>query len=74
MASRHTNGPVRGIATAIDARPNRTWPTGRTCDHPDCDTALSIYNRSPRCSVHEEARAYIQRGKRRSKRMDSQAA
>jgi hypothetical protein len=74
MAIRHTTGPVRGAARTIDARPNRTWSAGRTCDHPGCTTSLSIYNRSTSCSVHEEARVYIQRGKRRSKRSESQAA
>jgi len=74
MAIRHNTGPVRGAATPIDARPNRTWSPGRTCDHDGCTTALSIYNRSSSCSVHEEARVYIQRGKRRSKRAGNRAA
>jgi hypothetical protein len=74
MAIRHNTGPVRGMAAAIDARPSRTWAAGRTCDNPGCTTALSIYNRSPKCSVHEEIRIYIQRGKRRSKGARSRAA
>lgn len=74
MTTRHTTGPLRGIATSIEARPNRTWSAGRTCDHPGCATSLSIYNRFSSCSVHEEARVYIQRGKRRSKRSEHRAA
>ena len=74
MATRHTTAPVRGIATAIDARPSRTWSADRTCDRPGCTTVLSIYNRFSSCSVHEEARVYIQRGKRRSTRSTHRAA
>jgi hypothetical protein len=74
MAIRHNTGTVRAAATAIDARPSRTWSAGRRCAHPGCETALSIYNKSTACSVHEEARVYIQRGKRRSKRSQDRAA
>jgi hypothetical protein len=74
MTNRHTTAPVRGVATAIDARPNRTWSPGRTCQQEGCGTALSIYNRSPMCSIHEEVRPYIHRGTRRSKRSADRAA
>jgi hypothetical protein len=74
MTIAHSTAPVRGVASTTDARPNRTWGTGRTCEHPGCATALSIYNRSAKCSVHEEARVYIQRGKRRSRRSEDRAA
>jgi hypothetical protein len=74
MATAHSMQPVRSVASSTDARPNRTWGEGRTCEHPGCETALSIYNRSSKCSLHEEARVYIQRGKRRSKRHQDRAA
>jgi len=46
-------------------RPNRTFGQGRTCDALGCTTRLSVYNRSTSCSVHEEIRAYVVRGRRR---------
>ena len=57
-------GAFRALAGDAGARPSRTWPTGRTCRVPGCDTRLSIYNPSTACSVHEEARTYIVRGRR----------
>jgi hypothetical protein len=74
MAAAHSTQPVRGMSGSTDARPSRTWAEGRTCEHPGCTTALSIYNRASKCSLHEEARTYIQRGKRRSKRRQDRAA
>jgi hypothetical protein len=74
MTTPHTDTPVRATAHAVDARPNRTWAAGRTCEHPGCRTALSIYNRSATCSLHEEPRTYIHRGTRRSKRERERAA
>jgi hypothetical protein len=74
MATHHIAAPVRASVQAVDARPNRTWAAGRTCDHQGCRTALSIYNRSTACSVHEETRSYIHRGARRTKRERERAA
>jgi hypothetical protein len=48
-------------------RRNRTYETGRTCAEPLCETRLSIYNRSKFCWQHEPVRAFIPRGKRKSK-------
>ena len=67
-------GPLRAMSSSVQATPNRTWTRGRTCDHDGCPTVLSIYNRSTSCSVHEEVRVYIQRGKRRSSRTRTTAA
>jgi hypothetical protein len=55
----------RGTRIGGGARPNRTWGTGRRCGHPGCGTVLSIYNRSQACSLHEQARTYVVRGRRR---------
>jgi len=55
---------IRAVAADTGARPGPTWPTGRTCREPGCDTRLSIYNRSTACSVHEEVRRFIVRGRR----------
>ncbi len=38
--------PDRGKVPAASLR-------GRRCESFECDTVLSIYNRSARCSVHE---------------------
>ena len=32
----------------------RIYQHGRTCEHPDCATILSVYNPSKYCSVHEK--------------------
>ena len=74
VAMTRESGPLRAVSSSIQARPNRTWTRGRTCDHDGCPTVLSIYNRSTSCSVHEEVRVYIQRGKRRSSRTRTTAA
>lgn len=66
--TRREGDPLRAVSGSLQARPNRTWTRGRTCEHDGCPTVLSIYNRSASCSVHEEVRVYIQRGKRRSSR------
>ena len=60
----------RGSAIRTDVRPNRAWARGRICDSPGCGTHLSVYNRSSSCSVHEEARLYVVRGRRRSARSE----
>lgn len=64
MAIKHSDALVRAIDANV--RPSRTFSVGRVCEHPACATVLSVYNRSASCSVHEEMRAYIHRGQRRS--------
>lgn len=59
--------PLRAVAS-VDARPSRTFASGRVCTAPGCSTRLSIYNRTAHCAVHEEPRPYYVRGKRRSSR------
>jgi hypothetical protein len=63
MAILRGDAPIRAIGS--HARPSRTFPLGRVCEHPACTTALSVYNQSASCSVHEEVRVYIHRGQRR---------
>jgi len=63
MAILRGDAPVHAVGT--HARPSRTFPLGRVCEHPACATVLSVYNRSASCSLHEEVRAYINRGRRR---------
>jgi hypothetical protein len=57
-------GPLRVAVHHPDARPNRTFEPGRTCVVRGCETRLSIYNRSDACSLHEQIRPFIHRGRR----------
>ena len=57
----------RGARVRELPRRNRTYDAGRTCADPLCETKLSIYNRSKFCWQHEPVRAFIPRGKRKSK-------
>jgi hypothetical protein len=57
-------GPLRSATRDPDARPNRTFEPGRTCVVRGCETRLSIYNRSDACSLHEQIRPFIHRGRR----------
>jgi hypothetical protein len=58
-------GPLHGTAYPTQARPNRVREPGRVCEAEGCTTRLSIYNRVTKCSLHEERRIYIVRGRRR---------
>jgi len=66
------DGSTRYLGSSIDSgrRANRTWSPGRVCEVDGCRTRLSIYNRVGACSVHEEARTYVVRGRRRSARRE----
>lgn len=48
----------RGIEGTSLVQPNsekvKTKPKGRVCEHPDCETKLSIYNSKDLCGVHED--------------------
>jgi hypothetical protein len=59
-------GPVKAVGADRAIRPSRTWPYGRTCSVAGCATRLSIYNRTSTCSLHEEDRPFVVRGRRRS--------
>ena len=62
---RPSTDPCAAPPTPRDARPNRIRTPGRVCEADGCTTRLSIYNRVSRCSLHEERRTYIVRGRRR---------
>ena len=42
---------VEGINN--DDRPPRRYSAGRLCGHPDCDTHLSVYNKTNYCALHQ---------------------
>jgi len=54
-------------ASGLGGLPRRspTYPPGRVCVAEDCPTLLSIYNRSKLCWLHEPARVYKVRGRRK---------
>ena len=39
----------------------RIYQHGRTCEHPDCTTVLSVYNPSTYCNAHAALSARMQR-------------
>lgn len=45
-------GAIAGERLVTWRRPVHAHGTGRTCSEPGCDTVLSIYNATERCSVH----------------------
>ena len=50
---------LRGSGAGNAGRPTRRATPGRVCGEDDCDTRLSIYNRSTRCWQHEQPRKYF---------------
>ena len=64
---RDENLDFRGARVRELPRRNRTYGSGRVCEDPTCSTKLSIYNRSKYCWQHEPVRAFIPRGKRKSR-------
>jgi hypothetical protein len=62
---RDTSLEYRGTQVHQLPRANRTYPDGRVCADPGCETKLSIYNRSDLCWQHEPVRPYFERGQRR---------
>jgi len=47
------DGPVGGRGLQDPGLPSRTFPPGRLCEEPGCETLLSIYNDNTYCSLHE---------------------
>jgi hypothetical protein len=47
-------GPISPIARQKARSYVRTFAADRTCAHPGCGTALSMYNRHPWCWQHTD--------------------
>jgi hypothetical protein len=62
--SDRAEGPIGGTSFAGHSRPSRTFPRGRVCDEPGCDTKLSIYNEGDYCYLHEPQTAPRLRGRK----------
>ena len=50
---------LRGMHPEWRKKRNKTYAAGRVCEAVDCDTVLSIYNRSKYCWRHEPVRPYV---------------
>jgi hypothetical protein len=45
-------------------RPSRSFQRNRTCQDPECETRLSIYNNGRYCALHEPMAVPRTRGKK----------
>jgi hypothetical protein len=55
---------IRGSRTQSLPRASQKFPKGRVCEHPDCNTMISTYNRRERCWAHAEMRIPRLRGRK----------
>jgi hypothetical protein len=58
---------IRGSRPRELPRPNRTYGSGRVCEHEGCPTRLSIYNKARFCWQHAPVRYPLGRGERRKR-------
>jgi hypothetical protein len=56
--------PIRGARAQALPRASRTYPPGRVCVEPGCETRLSTYNRRDRCWLHAERKIPRLRGRK----------
>jgi hypothetical protein len=57
---------LSGATTKEAGRAPRTFPAGRICSHPDCETPISKYNRGDRCWAHSGIRIPRLTGRKKS--------
>lgn len=55
---------IRGERPAGLPRASRTYPKGRVCAHPGCETRISTYNKRDRCWAHAEMKIPRLRGRK----------
>jgi hypothetical protein len=53
MSTTEGNGSVRASGPNVSGPTSRTFPPGRKCTEPDCETVLSIYNETDFCGLHQ---------------------
>lgn len=58
------NDAIRGSKALALPRANKKAPEGRVCDHPECDTKLSTYNKREKCWAHAEMKVPRLRGRK----------
>lgn len=61
----HVQGPQH---YGVGAKAPKTYEPNRVCEHPDCTTKLSIYNRQSKCHIHRDVRFPRVRGREQAKR------
>ncbi len=55
---------IRGQRVYGLPRASKKQPEGRVCDHPSCETRLSVYNKRDRCWAHAEMKVPRLRGRK----------
>lgn len=45
-------------------RASQKYPSGRSCEHPDCTTKLSTYNKRNKCWAHADMKVPRLRGRK----------
>ena len=58
---------VKGRSAGSEGTAPKRYQFGRVCVEDDCDTVLSVYNRTAHCWVHDPGRSFSVRGARRRK-------
>lgn len=58
------NEAIRGSRTLGLPRANKKAAAGRTCEHPECTTELSVYNKRDKCWAHAEMKVPRLRGRK----------
>lgn len=61
LRSNNELSAVRGFSIGGPDGPAATYDRNRVCVYPTCETKLSVYNASPTCWLHEEAKQFILR-------------
>ena len=55
---------IHGSKPVAMPRASQTYPKGRVCAHPGCETRLSTYNRRDKCWAHAEMKVPRLRGRK----------
>lgn len=55
---------IRGSRPLTLPRASQTFPEGRVCKYPGCETRLSTYNRREKCWAHAEMKVPRLRGRK----------
>lgn len=55
---------MKGASVSALPKRSRMYAEGRVCEHPDCNTKLSVYNRRETCFAHAEVRIPRLRGRK----------
>lgn len=59
---------LRGSRPRELPRPNKVYAQGRVCEHEDCETRISQYNKAKHCWTHMPLRYPLVRGERKRRK------